>query len=392
MNVVPGLDRLLQSPEGLRGRRVALLANCASVDRSYRYAWDAVSSLQQTQLVSIWSPQHGLFGQQQANMIESPHRIHPRLNVPIYSLYSETRQPTEEMMQGVDLLLIDLQDVGTRVYTFSWTILACLQAAATHGIEVWVLDRPNPIGGDTAEGPPLWEHYKSFVGMECIPMRHGLTLGELATFCKNAEKIDVDLNVISMHGWHRRMFFDETNLPWLPPSPNIPTWNSTVVYPGQVLLEGTNLSEGRGTTRPFECVGAPFVDGERLASLLQYEFELSGVVFRPIRFVPTFDKHADVECGGVFLHVTDVRKFRSLECTVAILMCIKRFWPDSFQWLEPPYEYEYTKMPIDILWGNDLLRTELDHLKTLEKQLPKRLSQLDQSAWMESVGKGILYT
>ncbi|MEQ1829879.1 MAG: DUF1343 domain-containing protein [Pirellula sp.] len=376
----------MHEPSQLRGRRVALLANCASVDSQYRYAWDAVADIPGVHLVGIWSPQHGLFGQQQANMIESPHQSHSRLNVPIYSLYSETRQPTEEMLDGVDLVLVDLQDVGTRVYTFAWTILACMQAAAKRGIEVWILERPNPIGGVTAEGPLLDARFKSFVGMECIPMRHGLTLGELALYCKRQSNIDVDIRLVKMQGWSRSMWYDQTGLPWLPPSPNMPTWNSAVVYPGQVLLEGTNISEGRGTTRPFECAGAPFVHADRLANALNDECELRGVRFRPIQFVPTFDKYAGQECGGVFWHVTDPMTFRSLECAVAMLGIIRRMWPDDFGWLDPPYEYEFKKMPIDILWGSDSLRVAIDAAEVATWESLQSVCTVSKNDWWDAVG------
>jgi uncharacterized protein YbbC (DUF1343 family) len=385
MKTTIGLDCLLQDPSRLRGRRVALVANSASVDAQFRYTWDAIASLSDVKLVSILAPQHGLFGQQQANMIESQHRRHSRLNIPIYSLYSETRQPTDAMLEGVDLLVIDLQDVGTRVYTFAWTILACLQAASKKGLEVWILDRPNPIGGLVAEGPLLDRQYKSFVGMESIPMRHGLTLGELANFCKRQSRIDVHLEVVPSQSWDRSRMYDQTGLPWLPPSPNIPTWNSALVYPGQVLLEGTNISEGRGTTRPFECAGAPFMDGELLASRLNTKFRLAGIHFRPIQFVPTFDKYAGIECGGVFWHVTDSIRFRSLECTVAMLMSIKSLWPEAFSWLPPPYEYEFKKMPIDILWGSDSLRHAIDGIDCEDSDLMKSLCRLDETAWFDSL-------
>ena len=385
MQTTTGLECVLRTPERLGGRRVALLANSASVDSEFRYAWDRLAAVPGMELVSIWSPQHGLFGQQQANMIESPHTYHPTLKIPIYSLYSETREPTEEMLNGIDLLLIDLQDVGTRVYTFAWTILACLHVAARKGIEVWILDRPNPIGGTIVEGALLEKPYKSFVGMESIPMRHGLTLGELATYCKTQASIDVDLQIIRVQSWERAQWFDQTGLAWLPPSPNIPSWISAMVYPGQVLLEGTNISEGRGTTRPFECAGAPFIHAEALASCLNDQFELPGVRFRPIQFVPTFDKYAGQECGGVFWHITNRSMFRSYACTVAMLISIRCLWPDELAWLEPPYEYESIKKPIDILSGSDSLRVGIDSLTSIDADLVKSLCYLDEAAWWEKV-------
>ena len=391
MATVTGLECLLQDPTRLRGRRVALLANSASVDSQFQYAWDRLANVSTMELVSIWSPQHGLFGQQQANMIESPHTLHPTLKIPIYSLYSEMRTPTEEMLSGIDLLLIDLQDVGTRVYTFAWTILACLHAVAKKGLEVWILDRPNPIGGTIVEGPMLDPEYTSFVGMESIPMRHGLTLGELAIFCKAQASIDVDLSVVKAQSWERAMSFDQTGLAWLPPSPNIPSVASTLVYPGQVLLEGTNISEGRGTTRPFECAGAPFIESARLAECLNERFTLPGVRFRPIQFVPTFDKYAGMECGGVFWHVTDRQHFRPYECTVAMLIAIRSMWPESFVWLNPPYEYEYIKMPIDILSGSDSLRTAIDRSISIDPSAVDSLCEIDNNQWWELVGDASLY-
>lgn len=393
MKTVVGLECLIQDSMRLRGRNVALLANSASVDGRFCYAWDALSALPHVQLNSIWSPQHGLFGQQQANMIESPHRVHPRLKIPIYSLYSHTRKPTPEMLEGVDLLLVDLQDVGTRVYTFAWTILACLEVAAEHGMEVWILDRPNPIGGQEIEGALLNEQFFSFVGMQPIPLRHGLTLGELALLCKRECNLDVSMQVIEMAGWDRSSFFDQTELSWLPPSPNIPRWETSLVYPGQVLLEGTNISEGRGTTRPFECAGAPFVDAELLAQRLNACDWLRGVRFRPIRFVPTFDKYVGQECGGVFWHVTDPREFRSVASTVSMLMEIRKLWPDDFRWNDPPYEYEYQKMPIDILWGNSELRLAIDGLRSEDSKsnILDSIQTVEAQSWFPFVGDCRLY-
>jgi len=391
MTTRTGLECLLRDPSAISGRRVAVLANYASVDRSFRYAWDLIAALPNTKLVSIWSPQHGLFGQQQANMVETSHSRHPELQIPVYSLYGHTREPTSEMLDGFDLLLIDLQDVGTRVYTFAWTIRACLQAAAKSGIEVWILDRPNPIGGTLIEGPMLDDQYKSFVGMESIPMRHALTLGELAIYSKNQSSIDVELSVIKMSSWARNQSFGETGLPWLPPSPNVPMWQTALVYPGQVLLEGTNISEGRGTTRPFECAGAPFIDGLQLADCLNNDFELKGIRFRPIQFLPTFDKYAGKECGGVFCHITDSHHFRSLQCTVGMLAAIEKIWPGELTWTSPPYEYETIKMPIDILWGSDLLRKFLGNSKTVDTDSIEQICGADQAIWWSAVGEAKLY-
>jgi uncharacterized protein YbbC (DUF1343 family) len=392
MPTVTGLQKFLSQPQALAGRRVALLANVASVDTRFRYAWDAIHPIIGSGLVGIWSPQHGLFGQQQANMIESPDSRHPRSSVPIHSLYSQTRQPTSAMLDGVDLILVDLQDVGTRVYTFAWTVLACLHAAAQRGIEVWILDRPNPIGGAIVEGPLLDPGFQSFVGMEAIPMRHGLTLGELAQYCKKSQSIDVSLQVWPCEGWSRDQMFESTGLAWLPPSPNIPSVQSALVYPGQVLLEGTNISEGRGTTRPFECAGAPYIDGEILADCLQRKFDLPGVHFRPIRFVPTFDKHSGSECGGVFWHVTDPARFRPYACSVALLLAVRVLWPEHFRWLPPPYEYEYELAPIDILSGSDALRRAIDQAASIDQDLVDSVTAVDSSKWLERIRPILTYS
>ncbi len=301
-----GLDNSLTEPlPQLKGRRFGLLFNQASVTADGSYAADALSQAYgASSLVALFSPQHGVWGEEQANMIETGHSRYRPLDLPLYSLYSQTRRPTDEMLAGLDALVIDLQDVGTRVYTFIWTMLNCLEACADRGVEVVVFDRPNPLGGSMAEGPLLQENYRSFVGLASIPMRHALTMGELARWFVATRNIDVDLTVVAMSGWSRDSRFPATGRHWLCPSPNMPTYRTTCVYPGGVLLEGTNLSEGRGTTIPFEVVGAPFIDelayAEELASR-----QLPGVRFRPTRFRPTFDKWKSQSCRGVYLDVTD---------------------------------------------------------------------------------------
>src|SRR5262245_4562758 len=285
--VQTGLVRCLDSPpEILRCRRLGLLMNQASVDSRLRYACDLLAERFPGQLAALFSPQHGLWCEEQANMIESPHARYAPLDLPVYSLYSQTRQPTHEMLRGLDCLVIDLQDVGTRVYTFAWTIQNCLIASAAAKIPVVVLDRPNPLGGLVSEGPLLEAGYRSFVGGATIPLRHGLTLGELARLMNAEQQIGAQLEVVPMSGWRRDMLFGDTARAWVAPSPNMPRVTTTLHYPGQVLLEGTNLSEGRGTTQPFELVGAPFIDPGALAGELALR-ELPGLAIRPIRFVPT---------------------------------------------------------------------------------------------------------
>jgi uncharacterized protein YbbC (DUF1343 family) len=358
VDVILGSDILLDS-SALRGKRVGVVCNPASIDAGFRHIVDRVAESKGVTLAAIFGPQHGFRADLQDNMIESPHARDARRRVPAYSLYSETREPTAEMLRGLDVVVIDLQDVGTRVYTFAYTMANCLRAARAHGVPVIVCDRPNPIGGEAVEGPMLRSEYASFVGQFAIPLRHGLTMGELARLFNEHFGIGAALEVVPMRGWHRSMYWENTGLPWVLPSPNMPTLDTAVVYPGQVLFEGTNLSEGRGTTRPFEIVGAPWIDGDALAGALNAQ-TLPGARFRPVVFEPTFQKHARLTCGGCQVHVTDRRMFRPVLTAVALLAAIRRLGPVQFAWREPPYEYEAEKMPIDILYGSDELRKQLD--------------------------------
>jgi len=387
-----GLERCLQAPpEVLRnGARFGLLMNQASVDYSFRYACDLLAARYPGQLQAIFSPQHGLWCEEQANMIESAHSRYEPLDRPVYSLYSETRQPTSEMLDSLDCFVIDLQDVGTRVYTFAWTVQNCLKACAAAKTPVLLLDRPNPIGGDIAEGPLLEPGYESFVGGASIPLRHGLTLGELARLLNEEQKIGATLEIISMSGWQRNMRFHSTGRKWVAPSPNMPRTTTALLYPGQVLLEGTNLSEGRGTTLPFEVVGAPFIDAHQLAAELN-RASLPGLAIRPIRFVPTFDKWASHRCGGIAMHITDPHSARSVVTTLTILTAIHKIWPNDFAWLPPPYEYERDKLPIDILFGSSRLRDTLQSESAASDATIKELARLDEAAWWQRVQPYLLY-
>jgi len=343
----------------LRGRTIGLVCHPASIDAAFRHVIERAEA-GGVRVGAIFGPQHGFRSDVQENMIESPHGQDPRRRVPVYSLYSETREPTAAMLEGLDALVIDLQDVGTRIYTYIYTMANCLAAAGRLGLPVVVCDRPNPIGGSAVEGPMLTRGFESFVGLFPIPMRHGCTMGELASLFNGEFDLHAKLEVVTMHGWSRSQYGDETGLPWVPPSPNIPTVDTTVVYPGTVLLEGTNISEGRGTTRPFELVGAPWADPERVAADLNAR-ELPGVHFRPALFEPTFHKHAKVSCGGCQIHVTDRRTFRSVETGLAVIDAFRAADPARFAWRDPPYEYESMKPPIDILYGSADLRIRLDH-------------------------------
>jgi len=358
MPVTLGIERLLASGR-LRGCRVGLVANPASVAGALAHAADLVAAAPGVTLAALFGPQHGFHADVQDNMIETPHVRDPVRRAPVHSLYSETREPTREMLDGLDLLVVDLQDVGTRVYTFVYTMANCLRAAARHGIPVIVCDRPNPIGGDAVEGPVLEPGYESFVGQFPIPLRHGLTVGELARLFNDHFGLGAALEVVPMDRWSRRAYFDETGLPWVMPSPNMPTLDTAVVYPGAVLFEGTQLSEGRGTTRPFELVGAPWVDARGLAARLN-GYGLPGVRFRPVVFEPTFHKFAGQPCGGCQLHVTDRAGFLPVLSAVALMRELHAESPARFAWRPPPYEYEHERMPIDILAGSSALRAAIE--------------------------------
>ena len=343
----------------LRGRTVGIVCNPASIDAGFRHVLQRAEEAG-VAVGAIFGPQHGLQSNLQDNMIESPHVEDARRRVPVYSLYSETREPTAAMLAGLDALVIDLQDVGTRIYTYIYTMANCLRAGARHGLPIVVCDRPNPIGGLTVEGPMLVPGYESFIGQFPIPMRHGMTIGELARLFNEHFGIGAKLEVVAMAGWRRDQYFDETGLPWVLPSPNLPTLASAVVYPGTVLFEGTNISEGRGTTKPFELVGAPWVtDPDTFAASLN-AVNLPGVHFRAHTFEPTFQKHARTSCGGVQIHVTDRRVFPAVETGVVVLDQFRRAGIADFAWREPPYEYEYEKLPIDILSGSSRLRLALE--------------------------------
>lgn len=353
-----GSERLIASGR-LDALRVGILANPASVDRDYRHIVDRLAEAGSFTLGAIFGPQHGFRSDLQDNMIETPHADDPKRGVPIFSLYSETREPTKEMLDLIDVLVIDLQDVGARIYTFIYTMANCLRAAAKTGTPVIVCDRPNPIGGLQLEGPMLEPGFESFVGQFPIPMRHGMTVAELAKLFNEHHGIGAPLEVVPMEGWSRELYFDETEIPWIMPSPNMPTLDTAIVYPGTVLFEGTMVSEGRGTTRPFELIGAPWLDGAALTARLN-QLKLAGVRFREAGFEPTFQKYAKEPCEGCQIHVTSRSDFEPVKAGVAILRECYGQAPDRFAWRDPPYEYEHDKMPIDILAGSTQLREQIE--------------------------------
>jgi uncharacterized protein YbbC (DUF1343 family) len=342
-------------PEKFRSARIGALLHPASVSSKLQHASRVLERYNGDlfRLSAFFGPQHGFLGQTQDDMVEWKSYEHPRLRIPVYSLYGEHREPTTEMLQDIDVLLVDLQDVGARYYTFIWTMYLCMRACEQNGVAVIVLDRPNPINGLTTEGPSLNADYKSFVVMHPMPVRHGRTTGELAQQFRDEAFAKCRLTILPMKNWKREMWFDQTGLPWVMPSPNMPTLDTATVYPGLCLFEGTNISEGRGTTRPFEIFGAPFIDPERLCSELN-NLKLSGVFFRENYFQPTFHKFAGELCGGVQLHVTDREIFQPFATGVQIIKRIRRIYHEQFQWKQPPYEYEWKRLPIEILIGGPI--------------------------------------
>ncbi|UQZ90300.1 DUF1343 domain-containing protein [Deltaproteobacteria bacterium Smac51] len=349
MKTVIGLEKFIMK-DGMpyQKARLGLLANQASVGHDYVHAIELIDEALPGAVAELFGPQHGWAGEKQDNMVESAHG-RDRQGRPVYSLYGETRRPTAEMLAGLDALVVDLVDVGTRVYTFAHTMSHCLEEAGKAGLEVIILDRPNPIGGVETEGNLLSDNCRSFVGLHPIPMRHGLTLGELALLINRRLEKPAPLKIVGCEGWRREMYFTDTSLPWVYPSPNLPTLECAWVYPGQVLWEGTNISEARGTTRPFNLVGAPFIDAEKLFQRLKM-LDLPGFKFREADFQPTFHKWAGEMCHGLELFPVD-KSFKPYLTSLAILQIILEEWPDDFKLKEPPYEYEFDRRPIDLILG-----------------------------------------
>ncbi len=362
-----GLDIFEKNwPKKLKGARVGLLVHPASVNRKLEHASDCLLKSGKLELKALFGPQHGIRGETQDNMIEWEGFRDKKTGLPVYSLYGQTRKPEPLMLRDIDVMVVDMQDVGSRYYTFIWTMELCMQACHETKKSVIILDRPNPLGGVHTEGPVLDMNYSSFVGQRPMPVRHGMTIGEIGSFLKNEFYPSLDFHIVPMKGWERKMWFDQTGLSWVMPSPNMPTLETAVVYPGMCLLEATNLSEGRGTTRPFEIFGAPFIDPEILVTRLE-TFKLTGVVFRPMYFQPTFQKHAGKLCGGAQIHVTNREQFRPFKTGVAIIKAVHDLYPEHYEWKQPPYEYVTDKLPIDILAGTDRLRNDIERGKSLNE-------------------------
>ena len=342
-----GLERFLaREGRAYKKARLGLLAGPASLGPGYGHALELLDSALPGAVVALFGPQHGWVGEKQDNMVESPHG-RDRRGRPVHSLYGETRRPTPAMLAGLDALLVDLTDIGARVYTFAHTLSHCLEEAGE--LEVIVLDRPNPLGGLDMEGHILAGDCRSFVGLHPVPMRHGLTLGELALFINRRLPRQAPLTVIPCENWRRSQYFPETGLPWIMPSPNIPTFESAWVYPGQVIWEGLNISEGRGTTRPFNFLGAPFIDPRAVADRLG-KLDLPGLAYRPVSFQPTFNKWAGELCQGLELFPLD-KSFQPYLTGLSLLQVLLELYPDRLKLKEPPYEYEYERRPLDLILG-----------------------------------------
>ena len=360
-------------PHLIEERNIGLITNQTGIDENLRSNVNLFAECPKTRLMALFSPEHGLWGDHQ-DMLKVPSSTEEQHLIPIHSLYGETLQPTREMLEGIDTLVYDIQNVGVRYYTFITTMLLGMQAASENGVEFIVLDRPNPIGGDRLEGTVLEHGFKSFVGAHPIPIRHGMTIGELALLFNAELELDLQLEVVPMRGWRRDMWYDQTGLPWVPSSPSMPTLDSAILYPGTCLIEGTNLSEGRGTTKPFEWIGAPWIDADTWSETLNC-MEPAGVRFRPVHFVPSHSKYADEVCHGVGVHVMDRNLAMPLEVVLYLLSTVIETYPSHFEFLETDGTHF-----IDQLAGTDSLRLALKERRSPAEILQGWRSELDEFA------------
>lgn len=362
--VATGLDQSAdESFARLQGRRVAALVNQASVDFQFRHLADLLKSAKGVELVRVFGPEHGFAGTaQDLESVEAPATPHPRWGAPVISLYGQTEAsltPELKYLDDIDTLIVDLPDIGSRYYTFAATLIRTMRAAVGLDLEILVLDRPNPLGGSAVEGPCLKPGFESFVGEIAIPIRHAMTLGEIGSWLIHRENLDLNYQVMPVKNWSRSMLYPQTGLPWVPPSPNMPTFETALVYPGGCLIEGTNLSEGRGTTRPFEIFGAPWLDELQLAKALNSS-GLKGFIARPTLFKPTFQKHAGQVCAGVQIHVTNSHEFRPVRVYTAAIIAMRNQNPEKFQWRTETYEYRDWPIAIDLLYGSSRERLAIE--------------------------------
>lgn len=367
-----GLERLVNdaSLQSKLTGNIALLCHSASVDSKFRVAPLIFKEIFGDRFIKLFGPQHGFVSDVQDNMVETDHYIHPYFKIPVYSLYSETRRPTKEMLKNIDTFVVDLQDVGTRVYTYITTVTYLLEECAKEDIKVVILDRPNPVGLEKIEGNILESDFKSFVGAMEIPQRHGLSMGEYAKYAVKKLALKVDLEIIEVKGLTRSMMWKDTGLAWVNPSPNLPTPEGSHTFCGTVLYEGTNLSEGRGTTRSLEVVGHPAIEAYSFAQGLKetlHEIDNGSFILRPVNFMPTFNKHAGVACGGVHIHVTDERKFESWHVSQYLCREFKRVLGDKFTWDTKDYEYAFGKLAIDLINGSEFVKNWVERLGSMQQ-------------------------
>lgn len=366
MRTTFGVDRLIADPgKYLKGKRFALLVNQSSISSDGRYLFEALGA-QGYKAEKIFAPEHGLFGTEQ-DQITVADEVDAFTGLKAVSLYGQTKEelkPRSDDLEGIDALVVDIQDIGCRYYTYAYTMAFCIEACAARGIEVIVCDRPNPLGGVVVEGNVVHPGFESFVGAYPLAVRHALTIGEVARFLNATQKWQAKLTIVELQNWRREQLYPTTGGLWSQPSPNMPTFDTTVVYPGTCLFEATNVSEGRGTTRPFEIIGAPFVDPKEYAAALNAQ-KLPGVYFRPLYFKPTFHKFKDEACGGVFVHVTDVTVFESFYTGLAMVKTAHDLYPNEFDWRREPYEYVTDKLAIDILSGSAQFRLNVERDESL---------------------------
>lgn len=376
--VITGLETTLEHfPASLKGKRIGILCHAPSITRYFEHITDLFFQRKDCRLTAIFGPQHGIHGQTQDNMVEWQSQTHPVYGIPLYSLYGEHRKPTPEMLNDIDVLLIDLQDVGARLYTYIWTVKLCIEACSEAAIPIWLLDRPNPIGRLPFDGPVLKKEYFTFVGGASIPLCHRMTIGEMALWIKEKYYPRCDLNIVWMKNWKRSSLYSETGLPWVLPSPNMPTEQTAVVYPGTVLIEALNISEGRGTTIPFELFGAPFIDSGKLKTNLDSR-QIAGCAFRTHNFIPVFHKFKGENCNGLQIHVTDINTFKPVATAMEIFDAIIETSPaDSLKFNLPPYEYEHYLMPFDILAGDSVMRETLISRKNIKSELERWAMEIE---------------
>ncbi len=395
MRTITGLERL-RTDKSLQQKltgNIALLCHSASVDENLEIAVNIFSEIYHERFTKIFGPQHGFVSDVQDNMIETDHYTHPYFRRPIYSLYSETRKPTDKMLENIDTFVIDLQDVGTRVYTYITSMCHIMQACAKRGIKVVVLDRPNPVGGEIVEGAILEEELTSFVGCMPISQRHGMTMGEVALFAKNYFSLDLDLEIVEMLNWQRSMFFKQTGLNWVNPSPNLPTPESAITFCGTVLFEGTNMSEGRGTTRSLEVVGHPDIEPyslyEELLPILKKLEDFESFILRPTVFMPTFQKHAGSPCGGFHIHVNDPNKFKSWRLSQVLCQAFYQKNTIDFTWSTHKYEYRFDQLAIDLINGTEKVKKWVEENKSIQDL--HIIENLNMSTFLNQREKVIIY-